>query len=204
MRPARSPLTRYDSKTSGCETVLRPQIGVKPRLPQLIGVGTPQVEAGLRPGLDEPAVDVVIAMAGVAESSNQRLTHFVVAGADARADRGEKVAGVGAEFVHHRCYRGRRDPGARAAPAGMNGGGGAANRINDHDRYAIGDHHAENQAGLVGNNCVAIRADVSRIRRDLPFPEYSDHVAMYLLDAHQAVRRRAQRCGGLPPAFGIR
>ena len=81
-----------------------------------------------------------------------------------RSDR----AGSDAEFAAHDLDRRDRDTRARAAPAGMNRGGGAASGIADEDRHAVGDHHRQREAGLVRHDRIAVRTLQRARLRALP------------------------------------
>ena len=99
---------------------------------------------------------------------------FVGAWSDGRADCGQEISGLAAEFKLHPADGFLSDAGEGAAPTGVNGGDRALFRIDKEYRHAIGGLDGKEQAGAVGDGGVAfggtggwLRENANHVRMDL-------------------------------------
>jgi len=88
--------------------------------------------------------------------------HFIAAGADGRAERGEQIGRLAAELEAHPADGFFGDAGERALPTRMNGGDGAFLGIDEKDRDAIGGLHGEEQSLAIGEGGVALARERGR------------------------------------------
>lgn len=84
------------------------------------------------------------------EFGDEVCGNFVAAGTDGRADGGEQMRGLAAEFQLHAADGFLRDAGEGAAPSGMDRGDGALFGIDEENGHAIGGLDGEENAGLLG------------------------------------------------------
>ena len=107
-------------------------------------------------------VDVLTRVTGGEEGVDQRFADFVVVRPGTRTNRRDQVRRVGPELPLHRLDGGLGNARAGAAPAGVNRGRRAANRIDQQDRDAVRDHHRQREAGLIRHDRVAVRPLLTR------------------------------------------
>lgn len=80
---------------------------------------------------------------------------FVAAGTDGRANGGEKIRGLAAEFELHAADGFLRDAGEGASPSGVDGRDGALFSINEEDGDAVGGLDGEEDTGTIRGGGVA-------------------------------------------------
>ena len=85
------------------------------------------------------------------EFCDEFRAHFIAAGANGRAESGQQVSRLAAEFEAHAADGLFGDAGERAFPTRMNSGDGAFFGIHDKDRNTIGGLHGEKHAGAIGD-----------------------------------------------------
>ena len=139
-----------------------------------------------------------------AELAGERLrdfgADFVAARADGRAERGDDVGGARAEGHAHLAERFLHDARERAAPAGVDGGDGAAARVGKQDRDAVGGLHGEQEARRLRDERVGAR----RLGGDARTGENVDHVGVKLARGDEGPIGGAERGGETQSARGDR
>jgi len=106
-------------------------------------------------------------------------SNFVTARTNRRADGGQKISGLTAEFELHAADGLLGDSGESAAPAGMNGGNSALIRIYQEYRDAIGGLNGKEKAGTIRGGGIAF----AKVGRQLG--KNANHVRVDLLERDQ-------------------
>jgi len=118
-------------------------------------------------------------------------------------DGGYEVFGAGAVFELHGSDAALDDAGQGAAPAGVEGGDGAGFGVSDEDGDAVCGLDAQENAVLVGHECVAAQNGfaVSGFERRVPCFDGADEAAVELADGDQL---RGSAAGyGAEEAFAV-
>jgi len=117
---------------------------------------------------------------------------FVTAWTNRRADGGQKISGLAAEFELHAADGFLGDAGERTAPAGVDGGNRSLFWIDEEYRDAIGGLDGKEKAGMIRGGGVAL----AKVGRQLG--KNANHVRMDLLEQDQFETGGAE--GGLKQA----
>ncbi len=91
-----------------------------------------------------------------AEFGDEFRSHFVAAGANGRAESGEEIGRLAAEFEAHAADSFFGDAGERTFPTRMHGGDSVFLWIDEKNRNAIGGLHGEEQAGAIRGGGIAL------------------------------------------------
>ena len=144
------------------------------------------------PAPAEPSIDAGLRMAGLEKCRDQRFADFIVARPDARSDRRNQIGRVGAELAPHRLDRTARQR-ARTCRASRHESP-RRRRERDRTRESARSRPPSPPArARLRSTRSHRRPDAARARRlgHLASLEHANDIAVHLLDAHQAIGRRA-------------
>ena len=133
-------------------------------------------------------------MTGSGEGVDQLGANFVATGADARANRDDKVFRFCTELARERRHRGACGASRRSAPAGVHGGDNTSAGISQEKRHTVRRAHGNRNIGIVRDQNIGV---LSRRSSWGPSPGGNDLAAVDLVQPDDL--RDAEQLAGTTP-----